>query len=56
MPLQGTTEQILANSLTNDALAQRLSMLEGNRRAFSKTQADAYLCEAARRLRWNESK
>ena len=54
MPTNGTTEQTLAKALTNVALAHRIEMILANRRAFSKAQADAYLDEAAIRLRWRD--
>lgn len=52
MPTQGTPEQIVGNTLTNEALAHRVEMIAYNRRAFRKAEADAFLHEAARRLRW----
>jgi hypothetical protein len=52
LPRQGTTHEILANSLTNMALATRLRMIEHNRRTFSRGLGDAFLAEAARRLYW----
>jgi hypothetical protein len=52
MPTNGTTEEVAARALTNEALAQRLSMLQSNRRAFDRKLADALLSEAARRLQW----
>lgn len=52
MPTNGTTEEVLAKTLTNETLAHRVSMLRDNRRAFSKAQADAFLAEASARLRW----
>jgi hypothetical protein len=51
----GTIEQSVANSLTNPALAQRLSMIEANRRAFTKKETDAFLAEAATRLLWADN-
>ena len=55
LPTNGTTEQILARSLTNQALASRLDLFRHNRRHFDKVQADAYLDEASRRLRWADA-
>ena len=51
-PKLAPVEVVLARSLTNQALAQRLDHLHYSRRAFDKKQADAFLEEAARRLRW----
>jgi hypothetical protein len=51
----GTIEQNVANSLTNAALAQRLHMIEDNRRAFKKAETDAFLAEAATRLLWADN-
>ena len=54
MPTQGSLEQILAKAMTNQALAQRLDMIAANRRSIDKKATDAYLAEAANRLRWND--
>lgn len=52
-PVQGSAEMHTARALTDNALATRLALLRDNRRAFPKAQADAFLEEAARRLRWD---
>lgn len=55
LPQQGTTEQILARSLTNEALAQRVDMIAAKPQEFTRKQRDEYLIEAARRLRWPDA-
>lgn len=55
MPLQGTDEQRAAGALSNAALAQRLDMIKYKRRSFSKDETDAFLEEAAIRLRWPDA-
>jgi hypothetical protein len=55
MPLMLPHEQRTARALDNVNLAQRLDALRINRRAFDKKEADAYLQEAARRLRWSDA-
>lgn len=52
---QGSTEQIMASTLTNKTLAVRLSMFLSNRRAFDKATSDALLEEAAKRLTWPDN-
>lgn len=42
----------VARSLTNAALAQRLGMIRDTPRSVPKLERNAYLDEAARRLRW----
>jgi hypothetical protein len=54
-PTNGTVEEILASAMTNQALAQRLSVIRWSRRSFSKAQTDALLEEAAKRLRWPDT-
>lgn len=51
-PRQGTTDEQAASALDDQALAAQLDTLRRNRHAFSKARADAFLFEAARRLRW----
>lgn len=54
-PLQGNVDQIAVRALTNEAMANRLSKLKDNRRAFDKSFADALLEEASRRFQWREA-
>ena len=55
LPRNGSAVQIMARSLTNQALAVRISMILGNRRAFDKVTTDALLEESERRLRWQDA-
>lgn len=54
-PTQGSTEQILARSLTNAALAVRCDQLAYSPRSYTREERDAFLNEAARRLRWPDA-
>ena len=54
MTTQGSMEQIIAKSMTNETLAHRVGMIRDNRRAFDKAQTDAFLDEAQTRLRWSD--
>lgn len=54
-PLQGNVDQITVRAMTNEAMANRLSMLKDNRRSFDKSFADALLEEAARRFQWPDA-
>jgi hypothetical protein len=55
MPKQGSTEQRMANALTNKALATRIGLILNNRRAYDKKTTDAFLAEAQRRLYWADA-
>jgi hypothetical protein len=45
----------VAQALNNAALAHRLTMVKNSRRNFNKSETDAFLEEAARRLRWRDA-
>jgi hypothetical protein len=56
MPIDSTEAGVsgrVARSLTDAALAQRLDAVAFNRRSFARIPTDAFLAEAARRLRWD---
>lgn len=55
MPRAMPAEQRAARALDNRLLAARIDSLRINRRAFTKAEADAFLAEAARRLRWPDA-
>ena len=50
-----TTEQHLAEVLTDSALGARLLMLSSDVRRFTAAQRTAFLCEAAKRLGYEEA-
>lgn len=48
------TAQVVAQVLTNGALAQRLTLIRDEPRRVSKLEKEAYLSEAIRRLHWQD--